>query len=116
METRRLNLLWYDESEIKEAAIDLLRVDSWDSLRRETAHLTSFVEHKLIRVRFQTRDGYDLEEKYDEKNFFEGAGITCTEIILIDPENESSCEGKMLSSPRILMDTFLSSVQTLGAA
>ena len=89
-----LKLLWYDDNEVKEAAIDLHNVSTWDALRRETGHLTSFIESKLNRLRFQTRDGFDLEETFGEWNFFEGAGIHYKEILLIDPENADPCHGE----------------------
>jgi hypothetical protein len=96
--SRSVILLWYDDDVIKEASIDLdlAQVDSWASLRREVGLLTSFIPSKLNRLRFQTRDGFDLKKSFEESNFFEGAGILYQEILLVDPEYQYQDHGKML--------------------
>ena len=88
-----VNLLWYDNGDFKEAEVDVTNVDTWKSLRREVAYVTSFVGTKLNRLRLQTRDGFDLEETFEEANFFAGAGILYKEILLIDPENLLPSQG-----------------------
>lgn len=97
LSSRSIKLLWYDDV-IKEASIDLdlAKVNSWASLRREVGLLTSFIPSKLERLRFQTRDGFDLKKSFEESNFFEGAGILYQEILLVDPENQNQDHGKIL--------------------
>jgi hypothetical protein len=90
---RDLKILWYDDAELKESTIDISQCTTWELLRKEVAFLTSFVGSKLSRVRFQNRDGFDLEEKFLESNFFEEVVSHYYEILLVDPENTDPLHG-----------------------
>jgi hypothetical protein len=90
---RELKLLWYDDDELKESNLDLSVCTTWELLRSEVAHLTSFLPTKLRKLRFQNRDGFDLEEKFTESNFFDKVISHYQEILLVDPENTNLLHG-----------------------
>ena len=98
MVVRCLDLLWYEDDVLKKSEVDLRNVNSWESLRREAGHLTSFTGAKLKRLRFQTRDGVDLEENFIESNYFKEIGNMCHEILLIDPQNQRPSHGPFSDS------------------
>jgi hypothetical protein len=92
-QSRYLKLLWYDDNELQESRLDLSSCSSWEMLRDEVAELTSFVGSKLRKLRFQNRDGFDLEEKFTESNFFDEVVSHYHEILLVDPESTNPSHG-----------------------
>jgi hypothetical protein len=98
---KHLKLLWYDNNELKESTLDLGYCSSWELLRNEVAHLTSFIPKKLRKLRFQNRDGFDLEEKFTESNFFDKDVFHNQEILLVDPENTNPLHG-LISIPDLI--------------
>jgi len=99
--TKDLKLLWYDDNELTEATLDLSNCSSWELMRNEVAHLTSFVPEKLRKLRFQNRDGFDLEEKFTETNFFDEVISHYQEILLVDTENMNPSHG-LITIPDLL--------------
>ncbi len=65
-------------------------------MRSEVAHLTSFVPNKLERLRFQNRDGLDLEENFTESNFFDKVICHYQDILLVDTENTNPSHGLIM--------------------
>ena len=100
--SRDLILLWYDDDELKESKLDLSRCTTWDSLKSEASHLTSFIGAKLRKIKFQNRDGFDLEENFQESNFFQEVISHYHEILLVDPDDTNSSHGLIASNFHVL--------------